>query len=268
MVVPKDVELSVSRQLRETYDPLLTIMSPPRCASTVVARSLWRHPRFRWYAHEPYDRAYHDDGGVQTVLAAVRDPLDALLWGKNGELGTGLIVKEMTFQARCSFAELVDAATLPIIVTVRDPRRAIVSRMRQRAAAGQQPGFPHEESGWFALRELLDCARARRRPYAVVDTGELRERPEQCLRTLCERLGLGFTDTLLSWPGTRGLTLGQLGTQQRNWYDRVLASTGFEPETEATPELTDIPRHGGMRRHAAECLEIYRVVTAEQQDNT
>src|SRR5688572_11824723 len=51
-------------------DPVLVILSPPRCGSTAVARSFWQHPLFRWYIHEPYDRVYHHGGDRDSIQQA------------------------------------------------------------------------------------------------------------------------------------------------------------------------------------------------------
>jgi hypothetical protein len=250
-------------RLRSRYAPVLVILSPPRCGSTAVARSLWQHPAFRWYVHEPYDRVYHRAGDRKSIESALSAALDAA--PPRAAAATGLIIKEMTFQVGARFAELMTAATLPVLVTVRDPRLAIRSRMRQRKKTCMPPCFPIVESGWPDLQSSLAVMRGRRVPYVIVDFTDLRRRPAGVLPDLCRRLGLSYTPAMLSWPGRDDITLGQLGGEQRDWYARVLTSTGFQPDLDEIPKLTDFPADHGMRAHVAECLRVYREITDDRR---
>jgi hypothetical protein len=240
--------------LWDTFSPVLVLLSPPRCGSTALARGFWRHPMFRWYLHEPYDRVHHRGAGWESVRRAVAGRLDV-----NAEsTGSGMIIKEMTFQARSALAELMAAATLPVVFTVRDPRLALRSRVRQRVLGGQDPAFPDIESGWRDLATALELARARGVRYVVVEFTALRDRPADLMPALCRQLGLAFTPTLLSWPARESLSLGGLGGEQDHWYARALASTGFTPSDETVPDAGDLP--GPLREHAAECVELYQRV--------
>jgi hypothetical protein len=255
----------LAERLRDRYEPVLVILSPPRCGSTAVARSFWRHPVFGWYLHEPYDRVYHRGCGQTAVDRAVSRPaeLKALTGGGCGDAAAanGLIVKEMTFQPGRMLPELMMAATLPLVITVRDPRLAIASRMRRRAESGQDPGFSPVESGWGDLAAGLAAARAHRIRYAVVEVTRLRAHPELVLPELCERIGLQFTPDMTSWPSLGDVPLGHL-EEQRHWYARVLRSTGFERPDEVVPTLDAFPA-GEMRAHVASCLGIYREILTD-----
>ena len=246
----------LARKIRQRFDPVLLVVSPPRSGSTALARAFWQHPAFRWYVHEPFDRAYHQGGGGESVLTAMRDPIDV-----GDRCAGGLVLKEMTFQVGSRAGELVAAASLPVVIALRDPRLAIESRMRQRRRAGQEPSFPHNESGWRDLVKILDRLRAGRVPHVIVETTTLRARPAHCLEALCARLGIGYTPDMLDWPAASGMRLGQLASEQTHWYERVLRSRGFEPPTEALPGLDEFPP--GMRAHVAECLEVYRTLVTD-----
>jgi hypothetical protein len=236
--------------VRARFDPVLVVLSPPRSGSTALARAFWPHPAFRWYVHEPYDRVYHQDAGAETVLDALRDPVEV-----GGPGSNGLVVKEMTFQAGRYGGELAAAATLPVVVALRDPRLAVESRMRQRRRAGQEPSFPARESGWDDLVATLEQLRSNGTRYVIVDTTRLRAAPEPTLVTLCETLGLPYTTDMLTWPDAEDVRLGQLADEQSHWYERVLRSSGLQPPTEKVPDLDDFPPR--MRAHVAECLEVY-----------
>ncbi|GII79740.1 hypothetical protein Sru01_47220 [Sphaerisporangium rufum] len=250
---------SLADHLRRRYSPVLVILSPPRCGSTVVARSCWRHPLFRWYVHEPCDRLYHRGDDAGSVRAALSEALDAPDRPAGGT-GHGVVIKEMTFQARPLLAELAGAATLPVVVTVRDPRLAIRSRMRQLEKAGEDPCFPPVESGWADLGHALALMRRAGVPYVVTDVTRLSERPADHLPALCARLGIPYTPAMLSWPRVPEMSLGRLDGEQRHWYARVLSSTGFQPPDEQVPPLDAFP--AGMRAHVAGCLAAYEEIMA------
>ncbi|RCV49010.1 sulfotransferase-like domain-containing protein [Marinitenerispora sediminis] len=213
------------------FDPVLLVLSPPRCASTVLARALWNHTLFRWYLHEPYDRGYHHGAdGPDPLRAALAGRLDRqrLAHDVSGH-ANGLVVKEMTFQAGAHLEQLVSAATLPVVFTLREPRLAVRSRMRQRARGGAAPGFPAREAGWDDLRRAWRHVRAAGIDHVIVDMTRLSRDPASLVPLLCARLGIDFSERLLSWPAITGAPLGRLGDEQAHWYERVLASRGFEP---------------------------------------
>jgi hypothetical protein len=246
------------RELRAWFDPVLVILSPPRCASTAVARAFWQHPWFGWYLHEPFDRVYHDNADRAEVLRALADPLGlAPLREPTSSEGKGVIVKEMTFQPGALLPELLAASTLPVVLTIRDPRLAIRSRMRQRGRGGQPEQFPPVESGWLDLLTAVSCARSIGRPYVLVETTRLRADPVAYLPALCARVGVPYTERMLSWRPATGVSLGQLGDSQRHWYEQVLDSDGVAPPNDELPELTEF---GGMRAHVETCLDVYREV--------
>lgn len=244
--------------IRPRYVPSLVIISPPRSGSTAVARAFWQHPAFRWYAHEPCDSVYHRDGGSAEVVRAIAEGIDTTSVPGPETSGNGIIIKEMTFQAASLLPELIGAATLPILFIVRDPRLSIASRMRQREHGGQSPWFPPAESGWHDLDAALALARDAHVPYVVVEFDRLCADPAAVIRATCRRLGLAFVPEMLSWEPARGISLGQLGPEQRHWYERVLASSRFERPAGTPPPVDSFPADRGIRAHVAECLDIYR----------
>ena len=95
-------------------------------------------------------------------------------------------------------------------------------------------------------------ARTGRAP-PVLDADDLLRDPERMLRTLCESLGVPFTDRMLRWPAGRRDTDG---VWAKHWYHRVEASTGFE----APDATTDAPPRVLPARLAAieaECRPLY-----------
>ena len=243
--------------VRSRFDPVLVILALPRSASTALARSFWRHPSFRWYVHEPYDRVYHRGEGMDSVLSPLEEPLDV-----GSPSATGLVIKEMTFQVGGGVTELVSLATLPIVLCIRDPRLSMASRMLQRAAAGQAPEFPAEESGWPDLVVALGRLRTMAIPHVVVDATRLRQEPARELAALCAQLGIEFAPSMLTWTPVTDLRLGQLEGEQAHWYGRVLGSTRFEPPNEPVPALEDFPP--AIRAHVIECERAYESLRTQE----
>ena len=245
--------------LRARFDPIVVILSPPRCGSTVLARSLWQHRSFRAYLHEPYDLAYYEGRppSPETILGCVLEGSSGRDQpGQDPATGCGLVLKEMTFQVAGRAAELIEAATLPVILLIRDPRLAVSSRMRCRENDGEDAWFPDREAGWHDLTMIREEMRRSRTDYTVVDISDLRQQPSLMLTALCARLGLPPDEGMLSWPSASGLRLGQLDGRQIDWYQRVLASTEFQRPSEVFPSqgyfrarrmLTVV--HGCMRHY-------------------
>ena len=236
--------------IRQNYRDIFVIVSPPRCSSTALARIFWEQRSVRCYLHEPFDRIYHRDGGLDDVLSAFDQPIEIR------ESGTDLVIKEMTFQIGGHFDLLVELTRKPILFLTRDPRLAGWSRMKKLIEGGQDPIFPRKESGWDDLLQQLRTCKENGVPYAIVDSTAFRNQPESVLPRLFARLGLPFSPAMLRWDSYGDLQLGNLDSEQDHWYARVLESTGLEPATSAPRSIEEFPE--ALRSHLRECLEAYR----------
>ena len=68
----------------------------------------------------------------------------------------------------------------------------------------------------------------------VIDSIDILKNPEYMLRALCDRIGIAFSERMLSWaPGPRPID----GSWARYWYDTTHQSTGFIPYTEKPVHL-------------------------------
>lgn len=244
------------------FDPIAVILSPPRCGSTALARSFWQHRAFRWYLHEPFDRVYHvgpdpHPGSAADIL------IDRPDLPPGGQRGTGLVIKEMTFQAGDAIAEF-QVATMPVVFLVRDPRLSVLSRMKRRELDGDAASFPAREAGWRDLTAAIALFREAGTPYVIVDVTDIRRQPEVVLRALCRRLGLRWDPAMLRWKNLSGLRLGNIGGRQDAWYARVLGSTAWERPDERLPPPGIFRKHG-MSGVVAECLSAYEQVRMDQQ---
>ncbi|CAN5877474.1 branched chain amino acid aminotransferase [soil metagenome] len=101
---------------------------------------------------------------------------------------------------------------------IREPARMLASLV-------QVTPYPTlADTGLTQQAEILEAVTALGQRPLVLDAGDVLAAPEPMLRALCQRLGVGFSDRMLSWPaGPRDTD----GVWARWWYDAVIASTGF-----------------------------------------
>ena len=70
----------------------------------------------------------------------------------------------------------------------------------------------------------------------VIETVDVLENPKKILGMLCEKLGIDFRESMLSWPAGKRATDGVWAP---HWYGEVEKSTGFrpyKPKNEQVPE--------------------------------
>jgi sulfotransferase family protein len=83
----------------------------------------------------------------------------------------------------------------------------------------------------------------------VIDAQAVLENPPGVLTAICERIGIPFTDAMLSWqPGSRKTD----GVWAPHWYESVYKSTGFAPYK---PKNEVVPEH--LTGVLAECQSLY-----------
>ena len=123
------------------------------------------------------------------------------------------------------------------VLLIRDPREVVASYVRSRDAC--EP----EDIGVLQQERLL--ATWPQTP-PVIDAGDFLRDPEGHLRWLCDWLGIGFTERMLSWPpGPRDSD----GVWAPHWYHAVWRSTGFDPWR---------PRHVELSEHEARVAQTCR----------
>jgi hypothetical protein len=252
---------ALAERLRERHGEVHLVVAPPRTASTALARILWNHEQVGWYSHEPFEPTWYRGAGVDTAAELLDAPEPVAALGGRGT-GRALVVKEMTFQVGDAFPLLASLATRPIVFLIRDPRLAVASRMAVLRRAGRPELFPLRESGWEDLARQLDHVRRERIPHLVVDSGDLRSRPETVVPRVLDRLGLSFSPDLLRWDASRATGLSAVSGADDPFYGRVLASSGLEAPVETVPDLDAFPLDGGLRQHVAACVERYEALRA------
>ena len=87
------------------------------------------------------------------------------------------------------------------------------------------------------------------RAPTVVDSKDILLDPRETLRLLCEKLGVVFSEEMLSWSkGVRDTD----GIWAKYWYDNVINSTGFNTYTEKNEVIRD-----EYLQLYEDCLKIY-----------
>jgi hypothetical protein len=133
---------------------------------------------------------------------------------------------------------------------IRRPELVVASFTRQRPdAAVWELGF---EQQWRILAYLVDDLGGM---PPILDAEDVLRNPRAMLSALCARLGIPFSERMLSWqPGPRASD----GVWAPYWYAAVERSTGFEPYEPKMPELTPFqqelveicrPRYDAMARY-------------------
>ncbi|MDX1626920.1 MAG: hypothetical protein R3323_10430 [Wenzhouxiangellaceae bacterium] len=127
---------------------------------------------------------------------------------------------------------------------IRDPRAVVASYLAKRdTVSAEDIGVPQQWALYRFVTEELG------QDPPVIDSGEFLHDPEGHLRALCGRLGIPFSESMLSWPpGLRETD----GPWAPHWYDRVRKSTGFGPPPDRPPEL-----EGRARDVASCCMPAY-----------
>lgn len=130
---------------------------------------------------------------------------------------------------------------------IREPRAMLAS------LAKVTPNPMIEDTGLPQQVELFEQIRARRgAPPPVIDAKDVLSDPRRTLGALCDRVGIDFEETMLSWPPGRRETDG---IWAEHWYAEVERSTGFAPYR---PKGDDLPER--LEPLAERCSRLYEVL--------
>jgi hypothetical protein len=252
--------LPIEEILKQLYQDIYVIVSPPRCASTALARVFWHQPSIRYYAHEPYETTYYKGESFSVVRQQLLTPIDLQsdYRGKLGTSGSALVIKEMPYQVGDRFTELMRCATKPLIFLIRDPRLNIQSRIEKKLLAGQESNFPLIETGWELLLKQVQLCQTKNKEFIVVESSDMRKSPVELFTKLFSRLDLPFSAEFLSWQAAENIDLDNLGGAHSHLYQRVLGSETIEEPTERMPSVDEFPDTNGLRQHVLTAMDIYK----------
>lgn len=127
---------------------------------------------------------------------------------------------------------------------IREPREMILSYIKKIP----QPKM--SDLGLDLLYDLFQSLRAEGQEPEVVDSFALLSNPRQVLTDLCLRLGIDYSDRMISWPAG---AISQDGAWAQYWYANVHTSTGFGPAIKR--EISDFPK--SLEGLAQECEGFY-----------
>ena len=121
---------------------------------------------------------------------------------------------------------------------IRDPRAML-------ASLSAKMGMPElRDTGLEQQVEIFRATRSRTGQVPpVIDSADVLRDPRGVLTRLCDAVGVGFLEAMLTWPPGRRDTDG---VWAKYWYDAVERSTGFESprekKTDLSPELEQLAR--------------------------
>ena len=127
---------------------------------------------------------------------------------------------------------------------IRDPKDMILSYTKVNSNLSMHLLGLEEQ---YELFEYVTKINGRAPP--VVDSKDILLDPRKMLRLLCEKIGVVFSEEMLSWSkGVRDTD----GIWAKYWYDNVINSTGFNTYTEKNEVIRD-----EYIQLYEDCLKIY-----------
>jgi len=214
----------------------LHMWSGPRNLSTAMMRS-FEHRQDTVVVDEPFYAAYLARTGLDhpardDVLASQPADDAVVLAGLETALPDGVTVhyaKQMTHHLDPD-ADLTWTLRFRNVLLIRDPAEVVASYVRSRESC--EP----DDIGLLQQERMVAFWDAHDASPPIIDAGDFLRAPEAHLRWLCDWLGIGFTDRMLSWPSGRR---DSDGVWAPHWYAAVWASTGFEPWRPREIHLTE-----------------------------
>ena len=133
---------------------------------------------------------------------------------------------------------------------IRDPAEVIASYIKKN------PEAELSDLGFVQQAEIFDLVRRHTGSSPpVIDADDVLRDPERMLRLLCDKIGVDFSDAMLSWPpGPRDTD----GIWAKYWYAEVECSTGFQPYRERKIEVPDHLRE--IEQRCRQCYEELHAV--------
>jgi len=224
--------------------------SGPRNISTAMMRA-WGNRADTFVCDEPLYAHYLNvtrkpHPGMEEVIAAGETDWRTVTDWLTGDVPEG---KRIFFQKHMAHHLLPSMerdwiGRLENVLLIREPKEMLTSLIKATPDAElEDTGLP-QQLGLFAwLTERNGAA------PAVIDARDVLENPREMLSLLCQRFGVDFSESMLSWPaGPRATD----GVWAKYWYHEVEKSTGFRPYKAKNEE---VPEH--WRGMLAECERIY-----------
>ena len=201
--------------------------SGPRNISTAMMRS-WENRGDTIVVDEPLYAYYLQTTGIdhpsaREIIAAGETDWRTVvrsLCGPLAETGSVFFQKQMTLHLLPE-VDRSFLASMKNCFLIRDPRDVIASYHARR------PNPELADLGFLQQAELYRWVRDNTdQEPPVLDARDVANHPREVLTQLCERLDLGFDESMLRWPAGRR---DSDGIWARHWYGAVEQSTGWSP---------------------------------------
>ena len=232
----------------------IAMWSGPRNLSTALMYSFGNRADFA-VVDEPFYAHYLRETGLahpmrEAVLASQPQDADQVIQSLTNPISKHFYQKHMC-QHMLPSVPRDWMNTVKNVFLIRHPARVIAS------FGAKYEDFGLADIGFSQQLELFEMLRAEGHTPLVIDSADIREKPEPMLTKLCAALDLSFDPAMLSWP--KGGHPSD-GIWAAHWYNAVHSSTGFAGpegplpvlETEAQQELL------------AKALPIYERLAAQK----
>ena len=229
----------------------LAMWSGPRNISTALMRS-WGNRPDTFVCDEPFYAYYLHASGRrhpvdEKVIAAGPTDWHDVVARITGDPPAGQPIFLQKHMAQHLLPE-VDRGWLDQLThwfLIRDPREMLTSFLKH------VPDATLPDTGLPQQVEIFELMRARTgETPAVLDSRDVLTDPCRMLTQLCERLGVAFSEQMLSWPpGFRDTD----GVWARHWYGEVIKTTSFRPYQPKPDQVPD--EFAELQR---QCEEFYQ----------
>lgn len=231
----------IGRLVRLASSKLNFMWATPRSVSTAFGRCMAAHPLVQ-LIHEPFTETYYFGperrstryGDVPDQDLSCAHAAQHVNQRLRAAPGPKIFVKELAFQGEPYVEQgLFEESSHALIA-----RRPLVVAASLRTL---KPDFSEDEFGFTALARIYERCLRSKKEVVVIDGDLFRARPRQSLTEMCTRMGIEFSDTMLSWDGG-SVRIWQSHEQesQAKWHRTLEQSTRIlPPET-----LRTDPRDG------------------------
>ncbi|TLU65267.1 hypothetical protein FE810_08205 [Thalassotalea litorea] len=233
----------------------LAMWSGPRNISTAMMRA-WENRPDAMVIDEPFYAYYlRASGKVHPMQDAVLES-QPQQWQQVVEqllqdVDRPLFYQKMMTHHMLDEIDLSFCGELKHCFLIRNPANVINSYVKKISEVNDEDiGIKRQ---WQLYQQISEISGQN---IPVIDGQDVLKNPRAALSSVCEQLGLDFDEAMLSWPaGKRDSD----GVWAPHWYQRVEASTGFEPYR---PEATELCAE--LQAVADDNMEAYQQMYAKR----
>jgi hypothetical protein len=234
-------------------DPKITrlaMWSGPRNLSSAMMRA-WENRADTCVVDEPFYAAFLSSSSVrhpmqeQVIASQPTSTLEVIRKNLQNDLSGGHTIQFQKHMTQHIIGEVDEVwfKSIKHAFLIRHPAEVVASYSAKRESVTSM------DIGFFQQKKLYDLAIGHGFKPPIVDAADILKRPKDCLKALCENLGLRFHENMLHWPaGTRDSD----GVWAQHWYQSVQHSTGFAPYRKKLVTLSPIEQ-----KVVDECMPIY-----------